>query len=501
MNVIIFLIDALRYDRVNEDFSGKLTPNINKLASEGVSFTSAYSVSNATDVAVTSLQTGKHPLSHGILNHGTRVTEPEKKTIEQIINLAETLGNNGYHTAKFGRPLGRWHRNGFDIYPDFSDNKSTTRFIQKLRSSILTKFGYALQQLDPDLYRFAHSKYSKFSYKLQESVMAQTQNRAGSKSDNTVSNFIDFTLQNDPVYSYVHLMDTHTLYSCDFNKVLDLLQSGRYRPDAPLGQINGHTKQFDVWLQYNSPDVFEQYYYPGNRPSTAITNATYDAAVVSADIRIGKMLNALKNAGIYDESLIILLSDHGESLSEHGIYYDHHGLYEVSVKIPLLIKPPHSKNLGIEVDKLVQIIDVAPTVCDYANIEMDTQGLNLRPYIEGKPGPTRDELLIEESHTQRRRCLVEKEYKLIYDLNSGEICRYCGIRHAPEFELYELGSDPLELFNLSSEKLQIVRDLKAKAEILAESYISKRPSPKDSARRVYNDEDVVAEKLRQLGYK
>lgn len=79
MNVIIFLIDALRFDRVNKNFSGKLTSNINKLASESVSFTSAYSVSNATDVAVTSLQTGKHPLSHGILNHGTRVTESEKK--------------------------------------------------------------------------------------------------------------------------------------------------------------------------------------------------------------------------------------------------------------------------------------------------------------------------------------------------------------------------------------------------------------------------------------
>jgi arylsulfatase A-like enzyme len=500
MNVVVILVDALRFDRILDNHLPELTPNIRRLADDGVSFTSAYSVSNATDVAVTSLQTGHHPLSHGILNHGDRVTDSEKKVVEQVPNLAEILKNEGYVTAKFGRPLGRWHRNGFDVYPDFDLHKSRISILQNMMNNILRNLGAKLRSVDYELYEFARRKYNKLRKGAKTKFKSKYSGRPTSANDD-LTEFNEFIKNNTRFFSYVHLMDTHVPYECEYDTVVDILRSGQHFPKRHPGENKGHPYDFDVWIAKNHPSLVDEYYYANHRPSTAVSDAHYDAAVQSADERVGKIIDILKNEGKYDDSLIFFLSDHGESLNEHGIYYDHHGLYEVSVKIPLIVKPPNPLISGIEIDELVQITDIVPTVADYANIEIKSQGFSLRPNIDGEIGPCRDGLLIEERHTQSRRCILTENYKLIYDLDNKQICRYCGVRHAPETELYNIYSDPHELTNLAYSEPDKVRNLKKQAEKMAENYLNQKPSPRNSVGISYRDEEVLKDRLRQLGYK
>lgn len=83
-NVVIVTVDALRADRVGTKMGRQLTSNIDKLASDGVMFENAFSCTNMTDPAMTSLMTGRFPYSHGITHHGAHVSDKEKKRVEQL---------------------------------------------------------------------------------------------------------------------------------------------------------------------------------------------------------------------------------------------------------------------------------------------------------------------------------------------------------------------------------------------------------------------------------
>jgi arylsulfatase A-like enzyme len=170
-----------------------------------------------------------------------------------------------------------------------------------------------------------------------------------------------------------------------------------------------------------------------------------------ADERVGRIIDILRERDIMDETLIFVLSDHGESLTEHGIFYDHHGLYDVSVQVPLVVHPPGGCEQSHS-DDLVQTIDIAPTIDSYTGLtEFDTvDGVSLRPLIEGGGLTNREVVMAEEANTQRRRMIRTDNEKLIhrvdderfiYRAGDVELCSYCEIEHAAPEEYYNLNED------------------------------------------------------------
>ena len=111
--------------------------------------------------------------------------------------------------------------------------------------------------------------------------------------------------------------------------------------------------------------------------------------------------------GVFDETLLIITSDHGESLTEHSIFFDHHGLYDVTIRVPLIL---YSDALpkGRRFRAHVQHIDLTPTILNLLNIKTEIyfEGLNLLPLIfediEDEPTTLRDFVYVEESYTQRK---------------------------------------------------------------------------------------------------
>lgn len=103
-NFVFVVIDALRADLVGVYGYRSIKANIDRLANEGSIFQNAFTTTNATDPAITSLLTGKYPILWG-LNHGNRVSDEEKRCVENVMQLQEILSKDEYETYKDGRVL------------------------------------------------------------------------------------------------------------------------------------------------------------------------------------------------------------------------------------------------------------------------------------------------------------------------------------------------------------------------------------------------------------
>lgn len=495
-NVVIILADALRQDRIGYLGDKDITPNIDNLASKSTVFNNAFTVSNATDPAVRSINTGLYPLGHGIVNHGFRVTQEEKKKVEGVPWLPQILSKEGYSTAKFGRPLGRWHRRGFDKYPEISerrkafDNKKW-KVKHKIKSSVKSLLKTSEKFFDLSRYIYNH-------------LSPDTSIKGESSGDGVVDDFRGFISKNEgPFFSFVHLMDTHTPYNGSPDLVKKYLEDFQYDVKKVEGISGKIPKEFNNLVLKNSfSEIKEKYYFEDGNPSTAVVDAHYDAAVSRTDRRVGKILDCLKEQGVFKDTLIIFLSDHGESLTEHGIYYDHHGLYDVSVRIPLIIHFPDKK--GKEIEDLVQVTDILPTVLDFlglknSNIETNSDGISLLQMIKNHSSDMRDILLAEEAHTQRRRMIRTDEEKAIYLVDGNTICRYCNVQHAPKKELYNLEDDPHELENLARRNKEQVENLISISEKKIDPI--KEPDLDHKKEVKYEDEEEIHQRLKDLGYK
>jgi arylsulfatase A-like enzyme len=115
----------------------------------------------------------------------------------------------------------------------------------------------------------------------------------------------------------------------------------------------------------------------------------YDAEIRSMDESLGVLLQGLRERGLYDDTIIVFTSDHGEELGEHGYLGWHsHTLYDELLRIPLLVKLPGGLHAGRTLDGTVRQIDIAPTLLGLAGIEVPVEfaGRDLLPFLSRRPG-------------------------------------------------------------------------------------------------------------------
>ena len=119
---------------------------------------------------------------------------------------------------------------------------------------------------------------------------------------------------------------------------------------------------------------------------------TYDAEIRDMDAALGSFLSWLKDEGLYENTLLVFTSDHGEEFGEHGwVGWHAHSLFDELLRIPLLVKLPRSTQAGSVVEGLVQSIDVAPTALDYLHLPAQGafRGVSLRSQVDRNPEPPR----------------------------------------------------------------------------------------------------------------
>lgn len=210
---------------------------------------------------------------------------------------------------------------------------------------------------------------------------------------------------------------------------------------------------------------------------------TYDAEIRSMDESFGLLIDYLKKKKLYDNTLIIFTSDHGEEFGEHGIWATHsHTLFNDQLHVPLLIKLPESMYASRKVDHLVMGIDILPTVMDLLSEKMskDFEGSSLVPLMKGIPPK---KLVFAISQRDMQKTYVSAYWSVM--------TRKWKLYNA---KLFNLLSDPDELKDVSKSH----EDLKTSLQKYALKYI-RRKDEKFPVKKVVLDNEL-REKLKSLGY-
>ena len=231
----------------------------------------------------------------------------------------------------------------------------------------------------------------------------------------------------------------------------------------------------------------------------------YDAEVRYVDrALIGPLLDALHETGLYDRTLLIVTSDHGEEFYEHGAWTHGPDLYDESLKVPLVVKFPGSRFAGTRVDSIVRLTDIMPTILGEmgslrAGLELD--GRDLRPLLNGRERRDREflaELAANRmgSHIPRKIALNSGRLKLILNqlYQPGDLAFFTAPpRTAPQIELFDLDADPGETRNVAEKQAAAARSLVQRIEELTAKSRKRRGGETAMT-------EELREQLKALGY-
>ncbi|MDQ0223951.1 sulfatase family protein [Metabacillus niabensis] len=407
-NVILFGIDSLRRDRMSSyGYSRLTTPHIDKFAEEGVLFENHFSPSIPTTPGYASMLTGMDCFGTDVvaLRHNGPLGEHVK-------TLPELLGEHGYNTTCVG----------------FTGNPSSRGF---------------QQYLDYEAWQPDETGRCPKAENLNEVTIPELKRLAEDEK---------------PFFLFLRHMDPHSPYLPP--KPYERIFYGGDEYD-PANESLNEMKKFKPFADFLTSWI------PEGCTDSEYVDAQYDGAIAYMDACIQNILTAVKSLGIEDETIIIITSDHGETLNEHQCWYDHHSLYEHNLVVPLIIKYPNKLPKGKRISDITLIKDIMPTILELleikANISFD--GRNLMPLIAGKPQEFQQEsdFYITECTWMRKHGWRTPEWKLIRALEPD-------FHFKPEIELYNLIKDPEELNNLADSEPQIVNLLLGRMD----AYIAKR---------------------------
>jgi arylsulfatase A-like enzyme/tetratricopeptide (TPR) repeat protein len=261
-----------------------------------------------------------------------------------------------------------------------------------------------------------------------------------------------------------------------------------------ISWLGTHANQpFFLWLHLYDP---HSPYDPPEPFRSRFAKQPYEGEIAYADRELGRLFAWLKQApdNLYDNTLIVFLSDHGESLGEHGEKEHGFFVYDSTVRVPLVVKPPRTAKLAAQrVAVAVETIQVGPTVLEMAGVEdpiqKQFQAASLLPFMSGKP------------HGPERPAYSESFYPANSfgwsPLRSVQTARYQYIE-APKQELYDLQNDPSERNNVIEENANVSARMRLElSQLLARSPV---PTASPGARDTSGGSADVLEKLRSLGY-
>jgi tetratricopeptide (TPR) repeat protein len=253
-------------------------------------------------------------------------------------------------------------------------------------------------------------------------------------------------------------------------------------------QSSGSGNPFFVWIHLYDPHT------PYDPPARfrALVSSAYDGEITYADYAVGKFLRYLKDHDLYGSALIVMTSDHGESLGEHGEYTHGYFIYDTTLLVPLIIKLPAVRGQAAHrgfsqpIETPVRSIDIAPTMLQLLGLhsEPSMQGNSLLSLMKGK-APT--------SSTFTAYC--ESYYPTEFGWSALRALRDQRFKYidAPKPELYDLHADPHELHNLYGERRALAAELSAQfASLVA------KITPHVPANRTNTPADL--ELLASLGY-
>ncbi len=451
-NIIFVYADDHAYQAI-QSYGGWLseyapTPNIDRLASEGMLFRECY-VSNSICGPMRSVvQTGKYSHLNGFYRNGQRF-DTSQQTFPKLLQEA------GYQTAI----VGKWHLKaepvGYDYYHVLYGQGPYYNPAMRTPDGRVEHTGYTTDVITDEALKWLKSKRDQ-----DEPFMLMYQHKAPHRNwqpgPEQLSLYDDVTLpepatlfddyagragpvknQKMMIAKHMNKGDLKLRVPGDLNETQRYPWNAAYRPkNEAFRQQNLEGKELVRWK-------YQRYL------------KDYLRCIASIDANLGRLLGYLKKSGLAENTVVVYSSDQGFYLGEHG-WFDKRWIYEESLRTPLVVRWPGVTEPGSENSQIVSPVDFAPTFLQMAGAEVpsDMQGRSLVPLLQGKrPNDWRESFYYHYyeypgAHSVRRHYgVVTDRYKLVHFYREGE------------WELLDLKANPKETKNYYGEaKYQEVQE-------------------------------------------
>ena len=418
-NIILITGDHLRWDHVAANGNEAIiTPNMDRLAREGTTFLSHFTVGVACAPNRASLMTGRYPHSHGVMSNGIKMPQDE-------VTLTHVLRDVGYYTGQMGK-LHFWphkDRDHREAHPPYGFHQMRLsdepgpyddaygRWLWAQGKDVREKARVTMPGERP---RFEHYVFEGEDHTTHASWVATE----------TIT-FIEDTLHRQPDRPF-------------------FVHAGFYAPHPPLNPPASALAKYKgraLPPRWHADDEID--FLPPRLAATMTALAdtpehTWDsyrryfyAMVTHMDENIGRIMEAVEKAGVQDRTLFVVTSDHGDYLGDHNLTGKSVRPYDGALRIPLILRGPGVPKAVS--DELVEIVDVMPTLLDMLGIPLPSgnQGISLVPAMAGGLG--RNLIYMQASDN---RMIRTKHAKYWIDGRGEEV-------------LFDYSHDPHELRNVA----------------------------------------------------
>jgi len=355
-NILLITTDQQRYDSLGcYGLECVKTPNLDRLAEEGVLYTNCYVNNPVCTPSRASIMTGKHLNGHGVYRLHDILPEDE-------VMFPSRLRQKGYHTALFGKlhvsgrsfEREKRHRNdGFDIYryamvPHRTDGtfNSYGEWLRTNRRGFYDKLnalGRQVGNIPVD---------SHFTHWAAEMTI----------------DFLRARERDAPFFCMMSVIDPHDPYSDYPLEMRELVDEDRI-PEPVVDEGESHRKPKDIIRAH-------EHSYLGSFHDFSLQQIRemrlgYYASIALIDLEVGRVLDVLDREGLRDNTLVIFTSDHGDMLGDHELLAKGPFFYDACTKVPLIMRHPVQIEPGTRIEELVQPHDLGATVLGLAGFKAE----------------------------------------------------------------------------------------------------------------------------------
>jgi choline-sulfatase len=381
-NVLIIYTDQQQYGMMSVDGHLTLhTPAKDNLAKSGARFTHAFCITPQCSPSRAATITGRYPHQVNMMgNHGN----PSPSLDAALPTLGKIFKNAGYATAYFGK----WHLGG------------------ELES-------YGFQQADQKL--------------------------RGPELADHVADYLKSYDGSDPFFLVASFINPHDVYEHPKKGERPLDTARTNMPASIADDLSKKPWPQSHFLREDQGKKVAGF----NHDDWKQYIRHYESLVEKIDGHFAVMLEALDQNNLRENTIIVLLSDHGDSAGAHGLPFKYPAMYEELIRVPLLIAYPQKIQAGSTVDHLVTNLDLFPTLCDLTGVEPPAglMGESLGPLLTGNAKAWRDAVICEYYGKQNWMAPIR--------MIRTERWKYCLYQRHGE-ELYDLHTDPHEMHNLAT---------------------------------------------------
>ncbi len=457
-NFLIVMSDQQRFDTV-PPFNRAITPHLDNLFEQGVSFTSSYCPSPHCCPSRASFFSGLYPSEHGVWNNVDVGNRLSTGLFDRVRLFTEDLKENGY-TLYFS---GKWHISstenpidrGFDEqFPNYQMKRSETPNppanmdewdCYKPGSAISSFLDYTNNPNGKHMGQLSREGYLPYTFFGEKDDFfhdeafiekAETYIHQAADNDNPWLIYVSTNSPHDP---YVVPQEFLDLYAAE-----DITLPANFEDDLTdkPALYQRTRKRFSAFS--------EQEYKEAIRHYLAFCSYT--------DSLAGRLISELKRTGQYEDTVIIYLSDHGDYCGEHGLFAKGLPCFDSAYHIPLIFGGGYLKNTQKTVNDFVSMTDLAPTILELAHVKAKNKlsGYSLVPYLEGAAPPAIRNAIFSQSNGNElygiQRSINNRKWKFVYNGFDFD-------------ELYDLEEDPHETRNIANQpeynelKLHLMKEI------------------------------------------